>query len=419
MSEFEARVYDRRAHVQPRLSGHRIDRAWRAVREGERTRSRGRRAARWAVPALLGAVAIGALVVYVTADSKPSPMRAGTSVSTHTSAIVAHLRDGSKVELEPRSKVTLARSSDTAIDLELVRGTAWFDVAHDPARAFTVRADDVAVRVVGTRFKVARTESQTSGASASEIVVAVERGVVEVTHAGALTRLRSGQSGSFRATQLAVRTSPTTSASHVRPAPLPAASRRAKLPAAIAADDTQTTTAARSTVDDAQPRSPTPNVRGPVRSKSVRSAPSKSVPRTSTATAASLLFDQAASARRRGEHAVAARKYQAFLDGHSQDARAGLAAFELGRLRMDSLNDPRGAARSLTRSLQLNPRSPFREDTMARLVRSLEAAGDRDACQSARRAYLDDFADGRYRQDIDRRCRPGKGEGDEPTPEAR
>lgn len=64
------------------------------------------------------------------------------------------LPDGTTVILGPASRLTLARGyGETAREVEL-RGEALFDVPHDDARPFTVRAGEGWVRDIGTTFSV-------------------------------------------------------------------------------------------------------------------------------------------------------------------------------------------------------------------------------------------------------------------------
>lgn len=65
------------------------------------------------------------------------------------------LADGSRIQLDTDSRVKV-RLSGGRRDIDLVRGQALFDVAHDPSRPFTVRAGQTEVRALGTRFDVRR-----------------------------------------------------------------------------------------------------------------------------------------------------------------------------------------------------------------------------------------------------------------------
>jgi transmembrane sensor len=65
------------------------------------------------------------------------------------------LSDGSIIELNSRSRVRV-RFSPAQRSVELLEGQGLFRVAHDPARPFVVRSDEVRVRAVGTQFDVYR-----------------------------------------------------------------------------------------------------------------------------------------------------------------------------------------------------------------------------------------------------------------------
>lgn len=93
---------------------------------------------------------------YEAAGGKPTQVR---------------LADGSQMTLASGSTATVRLARDyRRVGLE--RGSAQFDVAHDAARPFAVRADDLEVLAIGTRFGV------TIGASGSRVVL--EQGRVSV-----------------------------------------------------------------------------------------------------------------------------------------------------------------------------------------------------------------------------------------------
>jgi tetratricopeptide (TPR) repeat protein len=128
------------------------------------------------------------------------------------------------------------------------------------------------------------------------------------------------------------------------------------------------------------------------------------VPREPAAAGARELFDLGNAARRAGDAAGAARAYELLLEHHPGDARAGLAAFELGRLRMDRLGDVHGAIQALGRAVALAPGAGFREDAMARLVDAYAAAGAKERCRSARSAYLESYPNGIRASAVKSRC---------------
>ena len=118
---------------------------------------------------------------------------------------------------------------------------------------------------------------------------------------------------------------------------------------------------------------------------------------------ADTLFDRARSSRRDGSARDAVRAYENFLRAYPSDSRASLASFELGRLKMDSLGDARGAIRAFERSLR-DSSSPFRQEAMARIVEAHASLGARTACRRARDEYLRRYPAGRHRADVESAC---------------
>lgn len=68
---------------------------------------------------------------------------------------LVRLEDGSRVRLDTDSQVRV-RLTRGERRLDLMRGQAFFEVAHEPGRPFVVRAGDTSVRALGTRFEVSR-----------------------------------------------------------------------------------------------------------------------------------------------------------------------------------------------------------------------------------------------------------------------
>lgn len=60
------------------------------------------------------------------------------------------LPDGSKVTLSPETELSVA--ADNPRHVALLRGQAFFDIAHDPQRPFVATAGHLDVRVLGTAF---------------------------------------------------------------------------------------------------------------------------------------------------------------------------------------------------------------------------------------------------------------------------
>lgn len=112
---------------------------------------RGQGRHRWPGPALgLAAVAViaglgGWMVLQNTG-------RYATSVGEQRLVV---LEDGSRMRLNTDSAVRV-RFSRGERRIELARGEAFFEVAHNPARPFIVAADGAQVRALGTKFDVRR-----------------------------------------------------------------------------------------------------------------------------------------------------------------------------------------------------------------------------------------------------------------------
>ena len=103
-----------------------------------------------------------------------------------------------------------------------------------------------------------------------------------------------------------------------------------------------------------------------------------------------------------GQNREAAAAYEELLERFPRDERAGLSAFELGRLRMDALDDPRGAIEPLTRALRAG--GAFREDALARMARAHAAIGAREACARHRARYLDEYPEGAHAATVRELC---------------
>jgi transmembrane sensor len=107
-------------------------------------------------------------VQQVAQATAPQVFSAGTGLGHVT------LPDGSNVVLDAQSAIQVRQSAQRR-DLTLIRGRAFFDVAHDPGRPFVVMAANRTVTDVGTAFVVSL---QPAGLS-----VVLERGRVRIAHA--------------------------------------------------------------------------------------------------------------------------------------------------------------------------------------------------------------------------------------------
>ena len=348
-------------YVQPEVNEARVERLWQNVSRG--LDARPSHVFRWLV--LSAGVSAAAAGGFFWLKSQPGPISVGAfgehavlsdaKLETKSDELTVTLGDGSSVTLGAQTEVQVQSGQASAISLQLARGELWCDVTHREGRKFKVVVGDVEVRVVGTRFSVKSTPHPSP-----RVQVSVTRGVVEVRSArrpGVVARVAAGQSWSQDAEESAPSTQTVPSNELAEPV------KRDEPP-------------------------PLP----------VAPTPSASIP------SGRELFEKAAESRRLGDAVGAARAYEELLRVHPGDARASLAAFELGRLRMDRLGDLTGAIAALERAVALNIGPSFREDALARLVSVYASQGNHAACQRARDRYLSSYPAGVHGAAVAKRC---------------
>lgn len=120
---------------------------------------------RWAAAAVVVLVLSGLLALQMHARLS------GTYVTRAGEVTRIALDDGSTMVLNSNTVVRVQYGAARR-DIRLDKGEATFQVRHDPARPFTVRAGEVRALAVGTEFAVRRAND--------EVSVTVIEGVVEV-----------------------------------------------------------------------------------------------------------------------------------------------------------------------------------------------------------------------------------------------
>jgi len=341
------------------------DGAWRALQARLRGREHRARRAWFAIPAL--ALAATGVLVFLSTTHRTfdRSIEIGGAFESAETETALSLPDGIRVDLDRRSRVRLQTVTPAEIRVALGKGSARFDVEPRHPRRFVVDADDVEVKVVGTRFRVTRIEA--GGDDAARIEVAVDRGIVEVRdrrHDAEPHRLHAGERFSMPAISIGESS---------------AAAPPAQEPAAGA-------TAARAR---------------PSRAEAMLAARPASSPST---TSARQLLERAQVEWRAGHMTEAAASYEQVLTQHASDPRAALAALELGRIQMDHLANPAAAIVSLEQALKLGPRASFREDALARLARGYARLGRTADCRRAREAYAREYASGIHAAAVSRLC---------------
>jgi hypothetical protein len=291
------------------------------------------------------------------------------------------LGDGSRVVVDESSRVRLAAIAPSQVRLELERGGLEADVTHVDGRSFVVAVGGLEVVVVGTHFDV-----QTDGEGAARTVrVSVARGRVEVRRGKEPSRfLGAGESWSGPLVAPVVEPSAPVTVPHAVDAgarPPVAAAPRFRL--------------SREFRDDF--------ALGKYADAWAELGPDGLADAARLAQPADL-FEVAQVARWTGHTREAAEAFDAIVTRAPNDGRAGVAALELGRLRMNDLGDASGAVEAFEHAMELAPNVTFREDAAARRIQALESSGDLAACAAARDEYLTTYPGGTHAVTVARRC---------------
>ncbi len=344
-------------HVRPSLGEARISRMWSSLAATERGRE-DRRASRGRIVAILAAAAVMAALVLIVAPrlrSSTSASMAGLTLDTGETGQQVSLPEGSVLRLGPTTRLRVIAASAEEIRLRLEQGSVLCDVTHLEGRRFVVEAERVEVEVRGTKFEV---DVDPGADPQRAVAVHVERGAVEVhgDDHGLVASLTPGQSWQSRARAVEV------------PEPAPTAAPTSE--PTVAPTPTSSESAARGGA--LSPRA---------------------------------LFDRADAARLAGRHTEAAADFDRFCHRFPNDPRAGLAAYELGRIRLGSLHDPRGAADAFSLVLDRTPGDSFREDAEVGRVEALASLDDMAACRQARDAFLARNAASPQARRVARLCR--------------
>ena len=176
------RSRQRRPPGEEEIAGDRYDPAmsvalWRKQGSSNTSESRPSRANRHrALMAAAAFVASAAILALVFWSPRSWMVRQGAGGSATFETAVGelksvHLREGSEITLGGRTKL-LVHLSSRARSVELIRGQAWFRVAHDARWPFIVNAGNGAITAVGTAFLVTRDPDR--------VVVTVTEGVISV-----------------------------------------------------------------------------------------------------------------------------------------------------------------------------------------------------------------------------------------------
>jgi hypothetical protein len=337
----------------PPLGAERLERQWRGIER--RTRGRfwlPRGQWRLALSGVVVVAAVALVLLFRPSPSSPQAVAGGAFDNSGTGPASLRLLDGSQLQVSPTGRVEFEALASDNVELALSRGWMELDVTHVPGRRFVVRAGEVDVVVRGTQFRV-----ELTGRDPQVVKVSVTRDRVDVLehHTGALAlQLGAGMSWTMGQRELPKDAS-------------------------------------------AAPRSPAPP-------EAASSEPSPKSPAREPPEDAKKLMELADSARLAGRTREAASALDTLRKRFRGDARAGLAALELGRLRLDSFHDAAGALEAFRDAARLSASPSVREDALARQAQALEVLGDVAGCERVRDSYLSRYPRGIHSASIAKRC---------------
>jgi len=308
------------------------------------------RSKRWWL-AGVGAAALGLAIVTLVFVRPWAPSTPSIAEHRQPESARTVLADGSTVDVERGGQIQVVSDRSEGTRIEVLAGRAEFEVQKRTERPFVASVHGVEVHVIGTRFSTELDQSHPPGV----VRVVVSRGVVEVIgrQGERVARLQAGD----------------------------------RIEVSLATTEPAPTASSPSGVDATPPVEP-----------------GASALRAASPPDAAQLFEAASTARRAGDVQAAVKAYAALLKQFPRDSRAGVAALELGRLRMDSLHAYGPAAEAFRRAIAAAPNEGVREDAMARLIESVDAMGDKAACLTEQQRYQARYPGGVHAAAVRARC---------------
>lgn len=346
MSELQRKLLATARALERPWDDEAIDRIAEGARARAKRRSRTRRFALGAVSAVLAATVVGGLLLRTPVAQPEAQATVFINLGVPT----------------PDHRFHVVEATADTLVLEMVEPKATFRVESQRGRTVRVKAGLAVIEVIGTTFTVEVVGEDT--------VVAVDEGRVKVSVAGVSRLLTPGERHRF---------SPPPAASPEPPSNEP--------PPEV--------------VEDPVPPVPQPPpARAPEswRELAQRGEFARAYPALSAAGPADnpkeLLL--AADVARLSGHPRAAVPHLRRVATHfTRDPRAALAAFTLGRVLLDDLGDPRGAAQAFAQVRLLEPRGPLAADALAREAEALHRLGETAEARERALEYLERYPHGR------------------------
>ncbi len=375
--------------LTPALTPERLSRQWRGVEarlsgglwSRLKLRNPGSLYAGFAVAALAALVLVVGLVRPEA--GKTAAVEGGSFSNVAAGPATLALLDGSQLQVSPSGRVEFQALAGDSVRLVLTRGWVELDVTHVAGRKFVVQAGGVDVVVRGTHFRVELRDEDPQ-----VVTVAVQRGAVEVLErrTGLVAKqLAAGMSWTMGQRDLgaseAASAAPAPAIEAVIPPPAPPA-------AASAADGDR--------FDELY--------RARQLKQAYDSLGDAGFARALESSGAKRLLELADAARLSGHPRQAASAFDSLRRRYRSDARAGLAALELGRLRLDTFHDPAAALEALRDAQSLSSSPSVQEDALARQAQALESLGNTAGCRRVKGEYLKRYPSGIHSASIARRC---------------
>ncbi|MBK8408256.1 MAG: FecR domain-containing protein [Sandaracinaceae bacterium] len=299
------------------------------------------------------------------ADGSPMP---STLEATHAQTF--QFDDGSELELAAGSRVDLLDTTRENVRLALRGGHVVFRVRPHGPRHWEVECGPLSIEVVGTVFSVVR--------DAERVQVSVERGAVLVRGARVpdhVQRLGAGQSLAV-APDVEVPVERADEVEAPEPVAAPEVPPASNTPRGARAEGWREHLAAGRYLEAYEALGSEGIARETERAQRVED-----------------LMRLADLARLSGHPDDALLPLERIVERHPHSRSAAIAAYTLGRLRLERLGDPGGAVVVFERSLAMGLPAALQEPARARLVRALRADGD-PRMEDAGRRYLELYPDG-------------------------
>lgn len=310
---------------------------------------------------------------------------------------VIKLADGSEIRLDKGARVEPLLSSGSRFELLLRQGSAEFSVTPGGPRRWVVEAGIATVEVVGTVFRVTRSDAG--------VEVRVSRGTVLVRGEGVPDRVQRVTAGQSIAV---AKRGPIVAQLVEAPAAAQAESKievgeiTLTAPPAVVASGAGTAQGRRPQPHAAASEAPWHKqlAAGEYATAYAALGDTGLVREVQRTTSAERLLELADVARLSGHPAQAVKPLDRVIELHGQTPHAALAAFTLGRVYLDQLRQPADAAKAFESAIERHPPHALLADCHARLVEAYARAGDLVSAERAASRYRSLFPAGRHLSDL-------------------